>query len=90
MESPEPVHRPGRLEVTGLQAQAGAGNPVTFGFSRRDRIGARLLYLTQNPVAPALVPVLTLAARSITDSGVAFLAATIALPGQPSFAGEPS
>jgi len=86
IESPEPVHRAGRVEVTGLQAQAGPGNPVTFGFSRRDRIGARLLYLTQSPVLPAAAPVLTLTARSDTD----VLTATVSLPQQPSFAGEPS
>jgi hypothetical protein len=49
LESPEPIHRPGRLEVTGLSAQMGSTGPIGFDISRRDRLGARLLYLTSTP-----------------------------------------
>ena len=121
IESPEPVHRPGRLEVTGLQGQTDTGLTVTFGFSRRDRIGARLLYVARNPVqvAPAgevsdvgppdtsqadhgdqpvlvrpptggLVPTVTLNATSITSGAASSLTASIGLPQQPYFAGDPS
>jgi hypothetical protein len=49
VESPEPIHRPGRLEVSGLSAQMGSTGPISFDITRRDRLGARLLYLTPTP-----------------------------------------
>ena len=50
IESPEPVHRPGRLEVEGLTLSMGrAGRSVRFDQRRRDRSGSRLLYLTSAP-----------------------------------------
>ena len=54
MESPEPIHREGRLELdpatpTLEMGRAGAG--ITFGIRRRDSSGARLIWLTATPFA---------------------------------------
>ena len=54
LESPEPIHRPGRLELdpngpTLAMGASGAG--VRFGAIRTDRSGSRLLYLTSTPFA---------------------------------------
>jgi hypothetical protein len=53
IESPEPIHRPGRLDLdpAGLALDMGrAGAGVTFGIRRRDRSGSRLISLTANPL----------------------------------------
>jgi hypothetical protein len=50
IESPEPIHRPERLNVTGLRLQMGTtGGSIVFDVRRRDRSGSRLLYLTSTP-----------------------------------------
>lgn len=50
IESPEPIHRPGRLSVDGLKLEMGtAGGSILFDIRRRDRSGSRLLYLTGTP-----------------------------------------
>jgi hypothetical protein len=50
LESPEPIHRPGRFELGGLSLQMGAaGAAIRFDIRRRDRAGARLVYLTATP-----------------------------------------
>ena len=50
LESPEPIHRVGRFTVDGLTLEMGtAGAAIQFGLTRRDRSGARLLFLTQTP-----------------------------------------
>ena len=50
IESPEPIHRPGRFELDGLSLDMGnAGAAIRFDFRRRDRSGARLIYLTATP-----------------------------------------
>jgi hypothetical protein len=50
LESPEPIHRPGRFDLGGLSLQMGAaGAPIRFDIRRRDRAGARLIYLTATP-----------------------------------------
>jgi len=50
LESPEPIHRTGRFTVDGLTLQMGAaGAAVQFVLARRDRAGARLLFLTPTP-----------------------------------------
>jgi hypothetical protein len=47
VESPEPIHRPGRLELQMLALEMGtSGNGITFDIRRRDRSGSRVLYLT--------------------------------------------
>lgn len=53
IESPEPVHRKNRVKLISLSLIMGdAGTAVTFDIHRRDRINARLLYLTSNPFKP--------------------------------------
>jgi hypothetical protein len=49
IESPEPIHRPGRLDLEGLWLQIGAGPELPFDTRRRDRSGSRLLYLASQP-----------------------------------------
>jgi hypothetical protein len=50
LESPEPVHRPGRFDLAGLTLEMGAAAAaIRFDIRRRDRAGARLLYLTATP-----------------------------------------
>jgi hypothetical protein len=50
IESPEPIHRPGRLELQGLTLSMGhTGSGVTFDVQLRDRSGSRLIYLTSKP-----------------------------------------
>ena len=56
IEAPEPIHRPRRAEIAGLALKMGNGDPgVTFDISRRDRLGARLLFLTSTPFTPVQV-----------------------------------
>ncbi|HXP00292.1 MAG TPA: hypothetical protein VN813_07305, partial [Luteibacter sp.] len=51
VESPEPIHRPGRFEIGGLSSRMGrAVRP--FEIVRWDRSGSRLLFLTANAVIP--------------------------------------
>src|SRR5262249_48362389 len=46
VESPEPIHRPGRAEVQRLALVMGAaGASVVFSLERWDRTGSRLLFL---------------------------------------------
>ena len=52
LESPEPIHRAGRLEfgADALKLSMGmAGALVSFAIRRRDRAGTRLLWLTETP-----------------------------------------
>lgn len=52
IESPEPIHRPGRIEATRTVLQMGnAGAGIQFGGFHRDRSGSRLLVLAQQPFA---------------------------------------
>ena len=54
IESPEPINRPGRFAVGNLTLDMGiAGTGIKFGIRRRDRVGARLLFLTATPFAVA-------------------------------------
>lgn len=52
VESPEPIHRPGRFEVTGLQLGMRGAPP--FDITLRDRSGSRLLFATSAPFVPRL------------------------------------
>jgi hypothetical protein len=51
LESPEPIHRPGRFHVDGLQLRMGF-TAVTFDIHMRDRSGSRLLFATTAPFVP--------------------------------------
>ena len=52
IESPEPINRAGRFAVGNLTLDMGvAGAGIEFGIRRRDRAGARLLFLTATPFA---------------------------------------
>ncbi len=52
VESPEPIHRPGRVDLDGLTLEMGnAGSTIIFDVRRRDRSGSRLIYLTSAPFA---------------------------------------
>ena len=57
LESPEPIHRPGRFEVRSLRLRMGiAGAAVNFDVRRRDRSGSRLLFATSAPFTPVMTP----------------------------------
>ncbi|WP_457446371.1 hypothetical protein [Roseateles sp. P5_E4] len=51
IESPEPVHRDGRFDVTDLQLVSGA-NSANFNVRLRDRSGSRLLFAASVPFVP--------------------------------------
>lgn len=55
IESPEPIHRPGRFEIRSLRLFAGVD--VVFDIRRRDRSGSRLLFATSTPFQPAMVSI---------------------------------
>jgi hypothetical protein len=94
IESPEPVHRAGRLELSGLALKIGAGPEVAFDVRRRDRSGARLIYLASqpfqvnNPVGGP--PGLLLTGKSTFDGAVANLRGALSIPATPAFSEDPS
>ena len=96
IESPEPIHRPGRFEVDALTLVMGsAGLGVAFDIRCRDRSGSRLLFATSTPFAPRLtvplrtLPLLRLQCRDLPVGGVAIaLTGSLTVPLQPSFAEE--
>lgn len=50
IESPEPIHRPGRLELQGLALAMGhSGSGIIFDLQIRDRSGSRCIFLTSKP-----------------------------------------
>jgi hypothetical protein len=50
IESPEPIHRSGRLELQGLSLAMGhGGSGVAFDVQIRDRSGSRCIFLTSKP-----------------------------------------
>jgi len=53
IESPEPIHRPGRFEIRALRLRMGsAAAGIQFDIKRRDRSGSRLLFATSTPFLP--------------------------------------
>lgn len=82
IESPEPIHRPGRIEVptdtTELWTSAGRQD-IRFGL-HRDRTGSRLLWLTESPA--------TIHAGSATHMRIAIITKTAhPAPPEPTVAG---
>ncbi len=94
IESTEPIHRPGRLELTGLALEIGVGPEIAFDVRRRDRSGARLIYLASqpfqanNPVGGP--PRLALKARSTLDGAVTDIRGALSIPATPAFSEDPS
>lgn len=96
IESPEPIHRPGRFEVDALALTMGAaGHAVAFDIRLRDRSGSRLLFATTTPFTPVRVlplrslPLLQLQCRDLPIGGAAVaLSGSLTVPLQPSFAEE--
>lgn len=65
IESPEPIHRPGRCELPAepLAAMLSPLHPkISFDLAFRDRSGSRLLFLTSTPFRPASWPAFLAAA----------------------------
>jgi hypothetical protein len=90
LESPEPVQRPRRVEITAVTARASAGTEVPLNLARRDRSGSRLLFLAETPVGLAAAgSVVTIRANSIVNGSATPIQATRPIAGTPSFAGEP-
>jgi hypothetical protein len=90
IESPEPIHRPGRVELERLSFVELGGDDPARSFDRvwRDRVGARLLFLANEPIVlgpPA--PRLNLHLLDVA-AGIS-LAGRLEVPAAPSFAGEP-
>lgn len=56
IESPEPIHRPGRFHVDMLQLRMGTTSAV-FDVRARDRSGSRLLFATTAPFLPRMMRV---------------------------------
>lgn len=98
MESPEPIHRPGRFHVNGLHLRIGFTAPA-FDLVLRDRSGSRLLFATSAPFLPRrsrigfFQPLVPPALRlDCTDLPIgqpaASLTGWLAVPLRPSFAEE--
>jgi hypothetical protein len=96
IESPEPIHRPGRFEVDTLTlAMGAAGNALAFDIRLRDRSGSRLLFATSTPFLPVRVgasknpPLLQLRCRDLPiGGGPSALSGSLTVPFHPSFAEE--
>ncbi|SDY88742.1 hypothetical protein [Nitrosomonas sp. Nm58] len=95
IESPEPIHRPGRMELAGLTLEmSNAGAPISFDIRRRDRSGSRLIYLTTNPV-PLVTdefsgsPRLVLKAKSILNEVSTNINGLLTIPVAPDFSEDP-
>jgi hypothetical protein len=90
IESPEPVHRPGRVEITAVTATDAAGNEASLNLARRDRSGSRLLFVAHGPVTlPGAGSVVSIQANGILDGSTTPIMATRQIAGTPAFAGEP-
>lgn len=98
IESPEPVHRPGRFEVDDLQLVMGPGG-ASFNVRLRDRSGTRLLFATSTPFVPrrlrlgmAIASVAPRLRLRCTDRPIGLpsrlLQGWLEIPLQPSFAEE--
>jgi hypothetical protein len=104
IESPEPIHRPGRVHVEGLRLLEGlAAGVASFDIRRRDRVGGRLLFMTATPFRPipflprpgppprSRLPLFALDWRDFgpgTPDGGSPFTGNLALPLAPSFASE--
>jgi hypothetical protein len=90
VESPEPVYRPQRVNVTAVTVRTAAGNDEPLTLVRRDASASRLLYLAANPVAIAAAGSdVTIRFDSILDGDTTPLVATRHVGGSPVFASEP-
>jgi hypothetical protein len=90
VESPEPVSRPERVNVTAVTVKTAAGNDEPLNLVRRDASASRLLYLANNPVAIAAAGSdVTFRFDSILDGATTPLVATRPVSGSPSYAREP-
>lgn len=89
IESPEPLHRPDRVHVTGLTLERSAGPNVSFEICRRDRSGSRLLYLTATPVQPTPDPGgwsrLVFTAQGFLNKETTDMSGLLTLPISPAF-----
>ncbi len=94
LESPEPIHREGRLSI-GPGAltldMAPDGAAIHFGTYRRDALGFRLIYLADAPVDLAGRPAaaLVLSADSVRLEISKQVVGRVGLPASPSFAEDP-
>ena len=84
LESPEPVARPGRLDLSNLHGLDGAlSTQVTVS----DRTFSRLMFLADTPVVPAAPSTVTLDLQDrLTGSPVS---GSLVVPAAPQFAAEP-
>lgn len=85
LESPEPIHRPGRVHFEGAALTLEGGPPVGFDIRRRDSSGSRLLFLTSTPFQVPAAPQQTRLVLTSNRGQVAKLT----LPSAPGFAEDP-
>jgi hypothetical protein len=85
VESPEPIHRPGRCELEDLVLEPPAG--VTFTLARSDRNSSRLLFLASTPFTPAGPSSLVL--ELVDRASGATVSGSVTLGAQPAFGDEP-
>ncbi|MGE0457073.1 MAG: hypothetical protein AB7O56_02590 [Bauldia sp.] len=89
IESPEPIHRPGRLTLDALSL-ALDGGAAAFNVRRRDRSGSRLVYVTDMPFAPAAGATLVFKATGKKGANPPKpVVGRLTLPIAPGFAGDP-
>ena len=86
VESPEPVDRPGRCEVTRLTLQPPQPRS-TFELRRSDRNRSRLLFLAPEPFVPP--PSATAVLELLDRRSGATLSGAVAIPRQPRFSEDP-
>mgnify|MGYP000028192099 CR=1 FL=1 len=93
IESPEPIHRPGRLTVS-LALKSAAGGETSFDIGRSDRSGSRLIHLASRPfqVNDPLggFAQFMLRARSWLGTEVVDLRGMSTVPRRPAFWEDPS
>ena len=92
VESPEPIHRPGRVDLEGLTLEMGAaGSTIHFDVRRRDRSGSRLIYMTTTPFTVTkredATTRLVLKARSTLDNLT--ISGSLIIPPAPGFSEDP-
>jgi hypothetical protein len=87
VESPEPIHRPGRAEIATTAPLVCEVVSVVFDVIGRDRTGSRLLFATTAPFVPPNNARLRLTVRDLPRYKPAVsLAARLRVPAQPLFA----
>lgn len=90
VESPEPIHRPGRVNLTDLTHNILSDiSTIHFNIHRWDRSGSRLIYLTDRPFAVPNDFHLVLKAKETLDKVSKDISGSLLIPKAPKFSEDP-